>query len=165
MNKYISIKKYDDSNSNGFSVTIFFSSCPHKCEGCHNPSTWQDKDKGEYFTLEKQEDILNHISLNDKIYDALVLSGGDPLCDDNILYTISFAKEFKKRFPDKEIWCYTGYTFELVKSDTNRNESLKYIDYIKCGRYVQNLTVTDNVQYDIRLATSNQHIYKKGADY
>lgn len=165
MSRYISISKFDDANANGFSVVIFYSSCPHHCKGCQNPSTWKDKDVGELITDSVKESILKHIKDNDHIYDALVLSGGDPLCDDNILNALKISREFKELFPNKELWIYTGYEFSKIKNDITRLCILKYCDYIKCGAYKEELKTTDNIQYDIRLATSNQKIYKKGVDY
>lgn len=164
MSRYVGISKFDDANANGYSLVIFYSSCPHKCFGCQNPET-QSKDVGKLFTKEIQQKIFKHIKDNDYIYDALVLSGGDPLCDDNIKDVLEFAKEFKTLFPNKEIWTYTGFTLEQVQSNNQRKEILKYTDYIKCGRYKKELTAIDYIQYDIRIATSNQRIYKKGVDY
>ena len=165
MSRYIDISKFDDANANGFSVVIFYSSCPHQCKGCQNPETWRNKDVGELITGSVVESILKHIKDNDNIYDALVLSGGDPLCVDNILNALGIAERFKREFPNKELWIYTGYEFSKIKNDTVRQGILKYCDYIKCGTYKEELKTTDNIQYDIRLATSNQRIYKKGIDY
>lgn len=163
MNRYIDIAKFDDANANGYSVVIFFSSCPHMCKGCHNPETWTDKNKGHFFTKETQEEILQHFEINEKFYDNLVFSGGDPLCDDNIEHVLEFAREFKVKFPSKQIWTYTGYDFKELTE--KRKEILELTDYIKCGKYMKELSCLDNIQYDIRLATSNQRIYKKGIDY
>lgn len=165
MNRYISISQFDDANANGYSLVVFYSSCPHMCPGCHNPGTWTDKNKGEYFTDEVQNNALEHFKKNEKYYDNLVLSGGDPLCDDNIIYVLEFAKRFKNMFPNKTIWCYTGYTFEQLLENNLKKEALILCDYIKCGMYIKELTCIDNIQYDIRLATSNQRIYRKGIDY
>lgn len=165
MSKYIGISKFDDTNANGYSLVVFYSSCPHKCEGCQNPETWQNPNVGQDFTIKIQEELYNHIRENEYIYDALVLSGGDPLCDDNFQSALSFSKRFKNIFPNKEVWIYTGYTFDQIKKDGYKKDILKYCDYIKCGRYIKDLKTIDNIQYDIRIATSNQKIYKKGIDY
>lgn len=165
MSRYIGTSKFDDANANGFSFVIFYSSCPHHCKGCQNPETWKDKDVGELITDKTKQSMFNHIKENEYIYDALVLSGGDPLCDDNILSAIEISKEFRQLFPNKEIWIYTGYDFKDIKNDDCKNEILKYCDYLKCGIYIETLKTVDNIQYDIRLATSNQKIYKKGVDY
>lgn len=165
MNKYIDIIKFDDTNSQGFSLTIFFSQCPHMCEGCQNPSTWRDNNTGKDFTKEVQDNIIKHIKENEQYYDALVFSGGDPMYHVNIINTLEFAKSFKTKFPNKDIWLYTGYTFEQINEDKQKIELLNICDYIKCGRYIQELKTIDNIQYSIRIATSNQKIYKKGLDY
>lgn len=165
MSKYIGISKFDDTNANGYSLVVFYSSCPHKCFGCQNPETWQNPNMGQDFTEKKQQELLEHIRKNDFIYDALVLSGGDPLCDDNIESALNFVENFKIMFPQKEVWIYTGFTFSQIQDDKLKATILNYCDYIKCGRYIKELSSIDNIQYDIRIATSNQQIYKKGVDY
>ena len=165
MNKYIGISKFDDTNANGYSLVVFYSSCPHKCVGCQNPETWKNPNMGQDFTEKKQQELLKHVKENDFIYDALVLSGGDPLCDDNINSALSFIKAFTKTFPQKEVWIYTGFDFQQVKNDKLKSNILNYCNYIKCGRYIEELSTIDNIQYDIRIATRNQKIYKKGVDY
>ena len=85
----------------------------------------------------------------------LVLSGGDPLSTRNRKEVLSFLKMFKRKFPNINVWVYTGYTL-----DRFTNEDLKDIDYLKCGTYQNKLSTKDNVQYGIKLATSNQNIYR-----
>lgn len=58
---------------------------------------------------------------------------------------------------------YTGYDFqsEMVSILINAD----CFDYIKCGRYIEELKTANHVEYGVVLASSNQHIFKKGADY
>ena len=85
----------------------------------------------------------------------LVLSGGDPLSTRNRDKVLKFLERFKKANPQINVWVYTGYTLDKLT-----NEELKDIDYLKCGTYKNKLSVKDNVQYGIKLATSNQVLYK-----
>lgn len=160
MSRVIDYYEHDDKNSDDFSVTIFFSHCEHKCEGCQNPSTW-NYNQGLDFNEVFQEKIFS-IYKNDKYneYGNLVLTGGDPLSLLNRNDILEFIDKFKTTFPDIKIWVYTGYNFNQLNADI-----LKNIDVIKCGRYIKSLSTTDNIQHGIRLATSNQRIYKKGIDY
>ncbi|MBN3367069.1 anaerobic ribonucleoside-triphosphate reductase activating protein [Clostridium botulinum] len=162
MSKYINIVYFDDTNANGYSITIFLSGCSHKCEGCHNPSTW-NSNNGENFDKNIKNEITNHLRKNIKHYDAVVFSGGDPLNEANIKDVLNFSKIIKNEFKNIKIWIYTGYDLDYIKQ--NYNNVLKYVDYIKCGTYNQKLKTNNNIQYGIKLATSNQRIYKKGTDY
>ena len=113
------------------------------------------------FTKEVQDDIIR-LYKEDKYgeYGNLVLSGGDPYSSINRVETLEFLKRFKKELPNIKVWVYTGYTFDKIDK-----EYLQYVDYIKCGQYLKELKVNDNYQYGIKLATSNQKIYKRGVDY
>ena len=162
MSNYSNIVQFDDANSNGYAVTIFMTGCSHGCEGCQNPSTW-DCNTGKPFDENVQQQIIEHIKENESFYEAFVFSGGDPLHNANLSTTINFAKELKSLFTNIKIWIYTGYDFKNIP---RCNEILECTDYIKCGKYDKSESChSDNIQYDIRLATSNQKIYKKGVDY
>ena len=153
MIKYMDIVEYDDKNSDDFSLTIFFSHCDFRCEGCQNPST-QSGEVGSEFTKDIEEYIINFFK-NNKMCTNLVLSGGDPLSTRNRDEVLKFLERLKKAKPQINVWVYTGYTL-----DRFTNEELKDIDYIKCGTYQNKLSTKDNVQYGIKLATSNQILYR-----
>ena len=86
-----------------------------------------------------------------------MIFGGEPL-DQPVGELIEMLDYLTKA--NKPIWLFTRYKIEYIPEDIN-----KYCDYIKCGNYIEELTTGDNIQYGIKLATSNQHIYKKGKDY
>lgn len=87
-----------------------------------------------------------------------MILGGEPLDQPYIAlkYLIEFLKTTKKT-----LWLFTRYNIE----DVLQNSIFRNFDYIKCGAYDKNLITDDNIQYGIKLATSNQKIYKKGVDY
>ena len=153
MIKYMDIVEYDDKNSDDFSLTIFFSHCDFRCEGCQIPST-QSGEVGSEFTKDIEEYIINFFK-NNKMCTNLVLSGGDPLSTRNRKEVLLFLKRFKRKFPNIKVWVYTGYELDKLT-----NEELKDIDYIKCGTYQNRLSTRDNIQYGIKLATSNQVLNK-----
>ena len=153
MIKVVDIIEYDDKNSDDFSLTIFFSHCDFRCEGCQNPST-QSGEIGNEFTKDVEKYIINFFK-NNKMCTNLVLSGGDPLSTRNRDEVLKFLERFKKANPQINVWVYTGYTLDGLT-----NEELKDIDYIKCGTYQNKLSTRDNIQYGIKLATDNQNIYK-----
>lgn len=153
MSNYLDIRKFDDSNTDDWAVGIWFSSCPHKCKGCQNPSSW-NKNNGNPFTQKEIDYIINHFRENEKFYGNLFLSGGDPLCKDNIESSTELCKQFKNEFKDKfKIWCWTGYKF----NDVNDLKIIEYIDVLIDGKFEIN-------KRDITLkyrGSSNQNIYRK----
>ena len=121
---------YEESISNGYGwrAVLFVSGCPHHCPGCHNEKTW-DFSYGEKFN---KAEILEKIKDN-FILQGVTVSGGEPLCPENIAEVTDFIKDVKALGLD--IWCYTGYTFdELLKREDARN-SLAYIDVLVDGRF------------------------------
>ena len=87
----------------GFRVTVFVSGCTHHCKGCHNPDTWCST-YGVEFTDFIQEGIFKACEVD--YIDGITLSGGCPMC--NAKELLPFVRKFKKRFPNKNIWCYCG---------------------------------------------------------
>jgi len=127
---------YDESISNGLGwrAVLFVSGCPHHCPGCHNKEA-QDFNYGTEFN---KEDILNRIKDN-SILKGITISGGEPLCKENIKEVCEFIKDVKKIKPNFNIWCYSGYTFEelLGRNDEATNECLKEIDVLVDGEFKQ----------------------------
>ncbi len=116
----------------GIRMTIFFQGCPHHCEGCHNPETW-DYD-AECLDMSVRE-VLELFD-NDTILAGITLSGGEPLSHRNFNEIFELVKEIKKR--NKNIWIYTGYTIEKVleKYPILRTDLLPYVDVIVDGPFV-----------------------------
>lgn len=125
---------YDESISNGLGwrAVLFVSGCPHHCPGCHNKQA-QDYNYGEEFN--KQE-ILNRIQKN-SILKGITISGGEPLCKENIAEVVDFIKDVKKIKPNFNIWCYTGYTMEELekREDAITQEALNEIDILVDGEF------------------------------
>lgn len=127
---------YDESISNGLGwrAVLFVSGCPHHCPGCHNQEA-QDFNYGEDFN--KQE-ILDKIKEN-SILKGITISGGEPLCKENIPEVLDFIKDVKKIRPEFNVWCYSGYTLEqlLARNDDITNKCLDEIDVLVDGQFVQ----------------------------
>lgn len=140
----------DVNNGLGCRITIWVSGCAHHCKGCHNPETW-DFHSGREFTQEDKDRVFDLLS---KPYmKGVTFSGGDPLC--SYEEVLAFAKELKERFPQKDIWLYTGFTIEYIQG--HMSEILDYIDYLVDGKYMEELR-------DITLAfrgSKNQIIWEK----
>ena len=80
--RYSGLILNDIAAAPGVCVTLFTQGCPHRCEGCHNPETWEF-DAGLEFTVDTLNQILEGISANG-IERNFCLMGGEPLCDENI---------------------------------------------------------------------------------
>ena len=127
---YSILNKCDVANGEGVRVSLFVSGCPHKCKGCFNPETW-DYDFGKRFNNNVMDTIL--WTLEEPYIQGLTLLGGEPLAPLNKDAIVYIAKECKKYLPNKDIWCYTGYTYEEIKD----HEALQYIDVLVDGRYIE----------------------------
>jgi anaerobic ribonucleoside-triphosphate reductase activating protein len=154
---YGTIKKTDISNGAGVRVSLFVSGCTHHCKGCFNPETW-NFNYGKPFTKETEEEILE--ALSKSYISGLSLLGGEPMEPDNQKVLLELVKQAKYLYPDKDIWCYTGYDYEkdlLMKSRARcecTDELLSYIDVLVDGEFVEE-------QKDISLqfrGSSNQRI-------
>ena len=129
---------YDESISNGLGwrAVLFVSGCPHHCPGCHNKEA-QDFNYGKKFD---EEEILEKIK-NNSILKGITISGGEPLCKENIKEVCNFIKDVKKVKKDFNVWCYSGYTLdELIKrEDPDTMDCLNEIDVLVDGRFKQDL--------------------------
>ena len=106
---YGEIKTCDIANGPGVRTTLFVSGCRHHCEGCFQPQTW-NFEYGKPFTDETKDEILK--SLKPNYIRGLTLLGGEPFEPDNQKELVVFLKEVRKYYPQKDIWCFTGYLFE-----------------------------------------------------
>lgn len=137
---YGSIHKYDIANGTGIRTSIFVSGCQHACKGCFNPEVW-DFEYGNKYTNEVQEDLLNEL---DKAYiEGLSLLGGEPMHPRNQEDVLQLVIETKKRYPNKNIWCYTGFDFnddilnKMVKFLPYTRKILENIDVIVDGKFIE----------------------------
>lgn len=139
---YADIKQYDVSNGPGVRISIFVSGCNHHCKGCFNKETW-DFNFGKPFTEETIDTIIEY--LKPDFIKGLTVLGGEPFEKVNQQCLVPLLKKVKETYPDKDIWCFTGFEFErdiLGKMYNNWPETqdmLKYIDTIVDGKFVEEL--------------------------
>ena len=130
----------------GIRTTIFSQGCPHHCPGCHNPETW-DFGCGTEIPVEAIVDIVK----SNPLCRGVTFSGGDPL------YQVEAFTELARRIKEetgKNIWCYTGFTYEALMKQETMRDCLRFIDTLVDGPFVQRL-------YDPALhfrGSSNQRI-------
>ncbi|MDD6327219.1 MAG: anaerobic ribonucleoside-triphosphate reductase activating protein [Eubacteriales bacterium] len=137
---YGDIKRIDVANGPGIRVSLFVSGCTHHCKGCFNPETW-DFNYGNFFS-EKEEDLIIEY-LKPSYIKGLSLLGGEPFEYSNQQCLLPLLRRVRAIYPEKDIWCYTGYDFEkdikgsmMVKWPETR-EILNYIDILVDGEFVE----------------------------
>ena len=109
---YAEIKKVDIANGPGVRVSLFVSGCRNHCKGCFNPETW-DFDYGRPFTRATEDEIIE--ALRPSWIQGLSILGGEPTEEENAAVLISFLKRVRAALPDKDIWLYSGYTYEVLR--------------------------------------------------
>ncbi len=155
---YCTIKTCDIANGEGVRTSLFVSGCTNHCEECFQPQTW-DFEYGEPFTKEIADKIIE--SIKPFYVNGLTLLGGEPFEPKNQKELVPFLRRVKEECPDKNIWCFTGFTLDKelwVDGSYPRceytDEMLSMIDILVDGRYVKAL-------HDISLrfrGSSNQRI-------
>lgn len=136
---YGEIKKNDISNGIGVRTSLFVSGCRHHCKDCFNAQTW-DFSFGNAFTEQTMIEILE--ACEPDWINGLSLLGGEPFEPENQRVLLPFLVMFKEKFPNKDIWCYSGFTFEEItgkvksraKTDVSA-EMLSLIDVLVDGRF------------------------------
>ncbi|MCD8049034.1 MAG: anaerobic ribonucleoside-triphosphate reductase activating protein [Clostridia bacterium] len=139
---YAKIKNFDIANGPGVRVSLFVSGCTHHCKNCFNPETWDFK-YGEPFDQSVEEQILTMLSPS--YISGLTLLGGEPFEPANQKALLPFVRRVRLNFPEKNIWCFSGYNFEtdmltgkLGDADTTL-DLLSLIDYLVDGEFVEAL--------------------------
>ena len=154
---YAEIKKTDIANGEGVRVSLFVSGCRRGCKNCFNKIAW-DFGYGKPFTEEVEEEII--AALSPSCIAGLTLLGGDPMEPENQRALLPFVKKVRARLPQKNIWCYTGYTFKdgaIEEPQANcevTRELISLFDVLVDGRFEESLK-------DIRLkfrGSSNQRV-------
>ena len=131
--RYNKIRKMDISNGPGVRVSIFMQGCAFNCKNCFNKET-HDFNGGKEFT----EDTINRVLelCNNDNVEGLSILGGEPMHPSNIEGTTKLAKAFKEKFPNKNLWAWTGFTFDNYLKN---KEVSKYIDVLVDGQYIDEL--------------------------
>ena len=142
--KYANIKKYDIANGSGVRISLFVSGCTHHCKGCFNSIAW-DFNYGNEFTKEIEDQIIHDLQPN--YIAGLSLLGGEPFEPENQKVLLPFIKRVKLIYPNKDIWCWTGYLLEDLIDPNKASrakceytlEMLKYIDILIDGEFKEDL--------------------------
>ena len=139
---YAEIKKHDIANGTGIRVSLFVSGCTHHCKNCFNQETW-DFHYGREFTDTTTEEILD--ALKPSYIAGLSILGGEPFEHINQQGLLPLLRKVKKTYPQKNIWCYTGYLYdrdiigEMCHKWEETREILSYIDILIDGEFIEEL--------------------------
>ena len=137
---YAAIKKTDVANGPGIGVSLFVSGCRHGCKGCFNREAWSFE-YGKPYTEETEKEILE--ALKPSYIRGLSLLGGEPFDPANRDTVLSLVQSVREHYPEKDIWCYTGYEYdrELLSFAAEGQRSvealLRGIDVLVDGRFVE----------------------------
>ena len=158
---YLGIDKASISNGPGVRVVLWVAGCKIHCKGCQNPESW-DFNAGKVFNENAKQELFN--ALRKPYIRGITISGGHPLENNNVEYIYLLVKEIKEKFPTKDIWIYTGYTWEnifptvcldmLNVNNVYRKSTIEMCDIVVDGPYIEE-------QRDVTLAfrgSKNQRI-------
>ena len=146
---YSIIKNCDIANGPGVRVSLFVSGCRNHCKGCHNPEAW-DFRYGQPFTRATEDEIIE--ALRPTWIQGLSVLGGEPCEEENERVLLPLLKKIWWEMPEKDIWLFSGYTYEMLCGE----EILRYVDVLVDGPFLLE-------QKDISLAfrgSRNQRILR-----
>lgn len=146
--RYGQIREYDVANGKGIRCSIFVTGCTRNCKNCFN-TEYKDFNAGKLWTDKETQLIINYLS--EDVVDGLTILGGEPF--ENSEGLVEIIKEIKKS-TKKNIWIYSGYTYDQIISDNKKKELLMLCDILVDGPFIEELK-------DLRLkfrGSSNQRI-------
>ena len=146
-NKISVLKIVEDTTVDGpgFRTSIYAAGCEHGCKGCHNPESWEISN-GKWMDI---DEILKIIESN--FLAQVSFSGGDPLFQPEAFTEL--ARRIKLE-TQKNIWCYTGFTFQKILRNPKLSAILPYIDVLVDGQFIEKKKVA-NLPF---VGSSNQRI-------
>lgn len=143
---YHNITHDDMLNGSGLRVVFWCSGCEHHCKNCQNPQTWDIK-SGIPFDKSAKKEIFDELSKD--YISGITFSGGDPLHKNNLSEVLNLINEIRVSFPNKNIWMYSGYTWEeifpeVVTDELNihrgmRQQIIEQCDVFVDGKYIEEL--------------------------
>ena len=161
---YGNIKECDIADGPGVRVTLFVSGCRHHCKGCFNSETWNFQ-YGVPFTEETQDKILK--LLEPGYIQGFTLLGGEPFEPENQAVLVHLLKKIRETYPQKDIWCYSGYLFDQdmqpggsVYTEYTK-EMLRQIDVLVDGEFVEAIDEKRKNMWSMRFRNVLQIMYPK----
>lgn len=141
--RILTITSPDLSNGLGCRVTVWCAGCSHHCEGCHNKHTWK-YDIGTDISIKENFDNIYNIldeELSKEYINGITFSGGDPLdqTEESLIQLYDLIVKLKENHQTKNIWIYSGATFESLISNNIKRLVLSVCDILVDGPFIKNL--------------------------
>lgn len=164
---YHNITHDDMNNGDGLRVVLWLSGCSHHCYNCQNPQTW-NPDSGIPFDESAKQEIFTELSKD--YISGITFSGGDPLHENNLDEVLKLVRDARTSFPDKTIWLYSGYDFDLLNSKYNEYKYTPFAanadEWLTRWEIISNVDVLVDEEYideqkDLTLkwrGSKNQHV-------
>ena len=139
---YADIKQYDVANGPGVRISVFVSGCNHHCKDCFNEVAW-DFNYGTPFTEETIETVIEY--MKPSYIAGLTLLGGEPMEPANQKGLLPLVRRVKEVYPEKTIWCFTGFLFDMDIVETmfdtvpETRELVSYFDVMVDGKFIAEL--------------------------
>lgn len=136
--RYADYYDCDICNGNNIGMSLFISGCPIHCDGCFNSDIWEFN-SGKEWTQEAENKFIELV--NRPYIKRISFLGGSPLCNENVADVLEVINKLKTLYPQKQIWVYTGYTWEEIwRNDDEysklKQDVLKSIDILVDGPFV-----------------------------
>lgn len=131
---YATIKTHDIANGPGVRVSLFVSGCTHHCKDCFNQEAW-DFAYGEPFDQSVITHILNLLAPD--YIRGITYLGGEPLDPRNQEGLLELTRQIRAQYPQKSIWCFTGYVWERIPQVPGVTEPLlAQLDVLVDGPFI-----------------------------
>lgn len=158
--RYARLMKNDIVDTDdGICVSVWLQGCPFRCNGCHNPETW-DNNGG----LEIDEDtLIENISEAINAYGIkrnLSILGGEPLYNSNLIFTKKLINHIKDKFPNIKIYIWTGFEFDTLSKNKKYKYILDTVDVLITGQFILSQR---NILLPLRGST-NQQVWRRNID-
>ena len=137
---YLQIEKTSVANGPGVRVVLWVSGCKVHCNGCQNPESW-DFCAGKLFDEDAKNELFD--ALSKPYIRGITISGGNPLDMPQDMFLLIL--EIKSKFQNKDIWLYSGYTYDEIRKSTQKLQVIMGVDVLVDGPYIE-------AQRDITLA-------------
>jgi len=129
--RVIDYKAFNFVDGEGVRNSLYVSGCMFHCKGCYNAATWSFR-AGIPYTNVLEEQIMTDLA--QPYVQGLTLLGGEPFL--NTSFLLPLIKRIKRELPEKDIWSWTGYTWEEMMQETeDKLEMLSLIDILVDGRF------------------------------
>ena len=112
----------------GIRTTVFCQGCPHRCQGCHNPETWEFG-----CGTQMDEETVLAIVCSNPLCRGVTFSGGEPFAQAEGFARLAGLLKAK----GYEVASYSGYTFEqLLRGTSDQRALLESIDVLIDGPFL-----------------------------